>query len=428
LEIAPDDADLYKRRAEGHEDIALFIDDDCEGADEFKKAEYMLAVEDYSAAIKLNPCDAESYRKRGSIYYSYLGDDQKALTDYDQAIAIDPDMYLAYFARGELYYDQNKFQAAINEFDKAISLKENEFYYWSRGHAYEKKGDFDNAFADFREAARLDYTGFRFYELAGKYKERGEYQQAIEVYSESIKKRHEGASFEYSLRAEAYELQGNYKAALADYTKVIELANSAPSSWVYCDRAEIYEKIGDKEAAHADYTRAIAILTKAIEVDGDFFYCFRSEIYDKLGNKEAAIADLTTMIQILSEGTVVEHENHKKTIRILSGGKEEEYSDIDIAYAYSMRGELYYDTGKYTNAEKDLSKAIEFYNKVTDFDNKWLAEMHYYRGLVYKGLDDNAKAKQDFETAVRLDPDKDEYRGALESNKCFSPLHHGKRR
>jgi tetratricopeptide (TPR) repeat protein len=322
LKMSPDNADLYKKRAEAHADIALHTDFDSEGADEIKKTEKMLAIEDYSAAIKLNPEDAQSYQKRGMIY-KLLENDQKALADCNQAIAIDSDMDSAYWFRGLLYSGQNKFKAAIDDFDKAINLNKGEAcYYWTRGEAYEKRGDLDNAFADFREAARLgnDFDLCN-YDLGDKYKERGEYQQAIEAYSESIKKEPDWVTFAYSERADAYEAQGNYKAALAD---------------------------------------------------------------------------LTTLIQILS------------------GGKEKEYSDSYIAYAYTTRGELYYETGIYDYAIKDYTDAIDRYNKSTEIDNKELAEMHYDRAFAYESFGDYAKAKADFETAVRLDPDNAEYRKALE--------------
>ncbi|GHU02660.1 hypothetical protein FACS1894147_05020 [Spirochaetia bacterium] len=470
LRIAPDDAELYKRRGDVHKDIVFHSDG------EIEKAECRLAVEDYSAAIKLNPNDTEAYRERGWIYY-FTGDDQKALADYNHLISINPDTNSAYRWRGEVYSGQNKLQAAMDDFDKAISIdKKDSLAYWGRGEVYEKKGDLDNAFADFCEAARLDDDFWAYdLKLGYKYKEREEYQKAIEAYSEAIKK-DPTLYHAYIDRAGAYEKLDNNEAAIADYTKAIQILLEKEDSWVYypyalrgkfyynigkCtsavedlssaielynketeinnellakmhyyrnlayqglddktraetdsetafrldpelgylqshdDRAKTYYEQGNHEAAIAEYQTVIAECTKVIELDCDSHYSYyhRAHAYDYLKNYEAAIADLTTLIQILS------------------GGKKGGYEDI--AYAYSARGGVYYETGKYANALKDYNDAIDWSNKYTEIDNKWLAETHNERALTYKNLGDKTSAKADFEMAAKLDPENVEYRKEL---------------
>jgi tetratricopeptide (TPR) repeat protein len=296
----------------------------------YKKKKYDKAITELTKAINIAPNDSQTYKERGFIYEIELEDYKKALADYNQAITIDPDRAFTYYLRGEVYLKQNQAEAAIDDFDKAISLDKNDpTYYRARGGAYAGKGERNNAIADFREAIKLCNTDSDsiLSSIADKCTEIREYQLAIDAWSECIKGDDdffgEGSYYSYGMRAEVYKLQGNYEAAIADCTKVI---------------------------------------------------------------------------QILSEKT--EDEN--------------KYSGIEDAYGF--RGTLYHGTGKYANAVEDLNNAINWYNKCTGINNNWLAQAHYHRGLAYKGFGDNAKAKLDFETAVRLNPDKAEYREELEKS------------
>lgn len=55
-----------------------------------------------------------------------------------------------------MYYCQEKYQKALNDFDKAISInKQNASAFASRGTVYEKLSKPDLALADFKTAARL---------------------------------------------------------------------------------------------------------------------------------------------------------------------------------------------------------------------------------------------------------------------------------
>ncbi|GHU81374.1 hypothetical protein FACS189468_3840 [Spirochaetia bacterium] len=470
LRIAPTDADLYKRRGNVHCDIATFTDSGSEGVEEIEKSEYALAIEDYSAAIRLNPDNAENYMNRGFIYDNHLKDDKKALADYNQAIAIDPDRAFTYYLRGGIYFKQNQAEAAIDDFDKAINLdKDYPTYYTARGEAYAEKSDRNNAIADFREAIKLCNTDSDYIELsfiADKCTKIGEYQLAIDAWSECIKGDDDfygkDSYYSYAERARVYKLQGNDEAALLDFNQAISI-HPDDGYWYYCrskiyakqdklqdaiddfdkaisldgsekyywGRGEAYEKKGDWNNAIADfckaaeldplywddlgdkykergddrqagdaYQKAIVNYTKAIELDSGSHYSYyhRAHAYDNLKNYEAAIADLTTMITMLYLGI------------------KEEYDDDAYAraYAYGARGGVYYETGKYADALKDYNDAIDWYNKSTKNDNKWLAGTHNERALTYKDLGDKTRAKADFEMAVKLDPDEVKYREDLD--------------
>ena len=83
-------------------------------------------------------------------------------------------------------------------------------------------------------------------------------QAAISSYTQAIKLNPQ-ADAPYYVRANAYFKIGNYKAAVADYTEVINIntGKSGSSNGAYLNRARAYEKLGEKQKAISDLTEYI---------------------------------------------------------------------------------------------------------------------------------------------------------------------------
>jgi Tfp pilus assembly protein PilF len=64
---------------------------------------------------------------------------------------------MGYEFRGHAYLEAGQYQAAINDFTKAIDLDSQAIYGWRmRGRAYYFLNQFDNAMSDYRAALRID--------------------------------------------------------------------------------------------------------------------------------------------------------------------------------------------------------------------------------------------------------------------------------
>jgi Flp pilus assembly protein TadD len=55
----------------------------------FNKKDYDRAIEDYNAALRIDPNDAMAYSSRG-IAYHYKKDYRRARADYEKALQLDP--------------------------------------------------------------------------------------------------------------------------------------------------------------------------------------------------------------------------------------------------------------------------------------------------------------------------------------------------
>ncbi|MBP0002054.1 MAG: tetratricopeptide repeat protein [Cyanobacteria bacterium SID2] len=152
------------------------------------------ALSDFDRAIELEPSAPIPYLNRGNVY-AMLGDLQRALDDYDRAIELEPDYVEAhynraltlselgqieaalasyanaldavpaeapayaipiYLNRGMLWLEQSEPYAAIEDFERVLSIDANNpEAYGNRGLAYVSLGNREQAIEDFQRAATL---------------------------------------------------------------------------------------------------------------------------------------------------------------------------------------------------------------------------------------------------------------------------------
>jgi tetratricopeptide (TPR) repeat protein len=172
----------------------------------------------------------------------------------------------------------------------------------------------------------------------------------------------------YYNRAAGHDAKQELGAALADYTKAIELAPG--DAEMHAVRGWVYQRLGRRDDALADYGRAIAL-----NPDGDQAYMLdayfrRSELYEQKGLYDRALADLDREIVL------------KPPYR---------------AAVHNARADLYLKLGRYDDAIADENEAIAF--------NPGLERAYYNRGWaeMKKGAYDAAIA--DYTRAIAIQPD-----------------------
>ena len=126
------------------------------GASYRNLSQYNRAIEDYDAAIRLNPDYATAFYNRG-IAYDLKGFHGLAIDDFDTAIRLNPDLPDAYNQRGLAYSRDGRYDIAIQNFSEAIRLDpELDTAYFNRGLAYQSKGEAERAAEDIRKSYALD--------------------------------------------------------------------------------------------------------------------------------------------------------------------------------------------------------------------------------------------------------------------------------
>jgi TonB family protein len=102
------------------------------------------------------PPDFAYYQNRANASF-VMGEYDAAINDYTKAIELNSKEASIYFSRGMAFYNKQSFNRAIADFDKAIELDADEsMAYYNRGNALEKVGNFEKALGDYQKAVELD--------------------------------------------------------------------------------------------------------------------------------------------------------------------------------------------------------------------------------------------------------------------------------
>lgn len=308
---------------------------------------------------------------------------------------------------------------------------------------------------------------------------KGDYEGAVADYDKAIANK--GTSDLYAQRALANAQNKDYKAALKDYSKAIELDKNNASA--YLNRARLKSYMGDNKGAAQDAKAAQSLYKQQGNEDGalqaknvanlaqgnseqvrtrrdtaaEALFKYASNAYAKgnyqeslnkfnelaarqpkvpevyynraianvaAGNKEAALKDYKRAISL--NPNLPDAHIGAASILLEQGKKDEAAKEIDTALklnpdspaAYRMRGAQSLQDGNTKRAVEDFSKAISL-------DNKDGAS-YLSRGLGYAQQGSFSKAEEDFNQAAALAAEQgnrellgeiDKYRQALNDAK-----------
>jgi tetratricopeptide (TPR) repeat protein len=252
------------------------------------------ALEDLSAAIKL---DGERYEFRVArgIAQRAVGKPDEAMADFSAAIRSDPSRWEGYNQRGLTHFNAGKMADAEADFGRAVEKNEKEAVAWAnRGEARFAQKKFADAAQDFAKAAdldpadpghisalgntlvrlgRADKAAELFVEAAQKWGNPvflnkagiallagGDHKAAVKVFGEAIKGfgdrgRASDVAMAYQGRGVAQRELKNYKEAIDDLTKAIDL-NNGKSGYDYLERGLAYQANGQSNAAADDFKAA----------------------------------------------------------------------------------------------------------------------------------------------------------------------------
>ena len=160
---------------------------------------------------------------RGSIYLENE-DYEKALYDFNKAITLNPNDPFIYTVRGSVYFYQQDYKKAIENQSKALELDpNNDDAYYNRGNTYLRTNEWDKAAADFSKIIELNKPDTKCLYCA------------------------------YKFRAEAYYKLNNIDQAIADYEHALTI-NSEVETYVNAGFA--YFAKGDIQDAQEKFFQA----------------------------------------------------------------------------------------------------------------------------------------------------------------------------
>jgi len=154
------DSDYHRAIALAPDSAALYVmAGDVESPEE--------AITNYSRAINIDRRNARAFKKRGEMYYNYLGEYEDAIRDFSSAIRIDPADWMLYMLRGSALFDIGRDDEAVKDMEQATkgdsadaeALAQSGFTLGLTRHFDAAKKAFDRCFA--RDSMRWTHYLFR---------------------------------------------------------------------------------------------------------------------------------------------------------------------------------------------------------------------------------------------------------------------------
>jgi tetratricopeptide (TPR) repeat protein len=193
----------------------------------------------------------------------------------------------------------------------------------------------------------------------------------------------------YHKRGEAKSQLNNFKSAIEDFSKVIEI--DSKYMWAFFKRGEAKSELADFQSAIEDYS-------KVIEIDSNYKWAFQSRgiAKSKLNDFEGAVLDFDKVIQI-DPNYKWAYQNRgeaKGKLYDIEGGVIDFDNVIQIdpnyKWAYEEKGNLLFNN-------KDYERAFECYSKILELNPDFCYSriITYNLGVIYH-------LKGDYQEAGRL--------------------------
>ena len=158
------------------------------GSRSLGRGQAVRAVEDLSAALRLDPKSADVLAQR-ALAYRARKDYDLALDDVAEALKLDPRNPWAFNARGCVHTDHGRNDAALRDFRRAIQLDPRvPIFHANRAVAHANKGEHEPAVRAYDDALRLDPAVAEWYYRRGLSVEQlGNREKAEEDYVRAVR-------------------------------------------------------------------------------------------------------------------------------------------------------------------------------------------------------------------------------------------------
>ncbi len=389
------------------------------------------ALNDYALAIKADPSNSKFYDSRAQIYYEQgkyaLADDDyrkiieldngdvvgymglgrdataekrwnDALAQFNYVIKLASEYSSGYAFRAEVYMEKGKWNEAIDDIIKALSINGDRkaFYLASKidesqfpllkakihvqelkepnqtnwpyimGVLLEEKGKYRDAIKYYLAANKINAHP-RFLERAADcYFELGEYVTALEYVNKALQLNSEDYDL-VMMKGNIYNEMGDYTSAIAELDKYV--AKYPDQFFGYYRRGWFKDEANDPDGAIEDYSMSIAL-----EPEYAYAYCGRGRFYSEQGKKELADADFRKVIEL---DTVPGQNSCAQYAFYFLGqrGKAIDYMNRIIATDEDAKGN-YYDAACLYSIMNEPQKAIEYLRKAFELGYRRIAHIY----------------------------------------------------
>jgi tetratricopeptide (TPR) repeat protein len=259
------------------------------------------AVKFYTELIKLSPRDAQSYLERGHVHYSLTQFD-KALADYDKAVSLDQNNPHCHHAQARLlifclevnYRDLNR---GLLHAKRAVELLPGEIAYRrTLGQAYQDLGFTNEAVAVLEGSVEVaPDSAIAYFHLAKALSMAGKPDLALVQALKAVELDPNNSTILHDL-AKIYVQLGQDEKALEAVNKALEFHPKPMNSglfYLHHTRAGLYARKEMFATALADYDKSLELAPYR-----SFTYKLRAEMYFELKDFDSVLVDLNRSLEL----------------------------------------------------------------------------------------------------------------------------------
>lgn len=340
------------------------------------------------------PQDASGLLRLGGACHT-LGQFERALAHYDKAAELGAGSQQALINRAVAKLDLDRYQAALQDLDRALRLGESAWAFLYRGLIQENLGEERRAQDNYSRAIRLEPT------LAEAYYRRGLGHLKAQEYDRALRDESNALEIDGE-HAIAYAVRGRARAALGDFQQAMSDLDQACSLAPLLSEPFLHR--GLVRHQYALHEEALADITRAIELDpmSALAYMARGEVQLAMGGHEQAIADFDQSLALDPQQPLAYDARGQARAALREYEQAiEDYGQalqLEPAYAKSLanRGVAYQQLGRNEQAITDLDLALSL--------DPNLAPAYYARALAYGSRGEYDRASRDLDRAAELDP------------------------
>jgi len=187
-----------------------------------QQEQFELAVALITKALNIR-ADEGAFSNRGLALHQ-LGQYQAALKDFDSAISFNPNNPQSHYNRGNALQEIKQYEAALRSYDQAIALDpSNAEIYNNRGNTLQEIKQYEAALRSYDQAIALDPSNANaHYNQGNALQEIKQYEAALRSYDQAIALNPSNAEA-FNGRGGCLEKQRKYQAAATQYLNAIQL-------------------------------------------------------------------------------------------------------------------------------------------------------------------------------------------------------------
>lgn len=323
--------------------------------------DFLHAKPAYLEVISLRENYLEAYKNLCVIYVK-TGEADKAIELGKKAIEFIQDDYSLYYIVGTACMALKKYEESIQYLEKALELKpDHSQLYNNLGTSYVTMGNLDKAYENFLKASELDPdNSITYYNIGSILQIKEQHKEAVEYFQKAYDIEEQES---YLVSMALSEFKGEMFEDAIKHYKMLVAQHPEKPSYQY-NLACCYEQT-------REFQYAIGILAHLVMLN------------PKSVNMSLKLANLYLKVN---------QPLHSKEIyeRIIRQG--------------SVSEEIYYDFAHICVITKDIDKAEKILKKVVEL-NPEFAPAHKDLGVIYLGRRLFDYAKDEFETALKCDPE-----------------------